>query len=673
MRRDQTHTVEEHREDEIQELEALGTDLIPLSALGLPERVRRFTAARARSLAVGVYLISALALGLGATVHHNRAAQAAPADGSAPIVRTAHTLSAGPVKTAQFNLWITLAAVLVAAAIPSIGAFFLMRGARTQSSAAGVHDLSQALTLSKTGLAQWEEGSEDLQVSDSLFAALGYGRPQGDRETAVERGDFLSLFAKDYKGLLGHLEIQARSGNLTFDHVCLMLRRDGTPVPMRMTGLALPGDPDSDHPRAMRFAAILSDASKERALAGQTRQARLQFRALLDGLSDGAALWDSKGHLVAANRPFAKRLGRDFKELTAALHIQCLDDTASQFERDGKWFRLEKNALGRDGMLTVIRDVTDELAQTREAEALNARLHARERDMEDLSAKLKETGDGFADLERRLHQEAARAEAAEQAITEFLANASHELRTPLNAILGFSEMMKEEMFGPLGNEKYKEYITDIHASGQSLLNLIKDILDMTRFGAGDAALDPARLDIPALLDETARLANPQADAKGVVLTVDNTPVPSAFADAPAVKRILLHLLSNAIKHTDEGGTVTLSAKADLRMIKITVADTGTGIDSEELQGLGKPFVRTRQAMETGVQGIGLGLAMARTLAELSGGHLGIESELGKGTTVTVALPRRATESAGDDEASTEDAEAPAAQTDDAGTPLRAAS
>jgi len=217
---------------------------------------------------------------------------------------------------------------------------------------------------------------------------------------------------------------------------------------------------------------------------------------------------------------------------------------------------------------------------------------------------------------------------------------SHELRTPLNAIIGFSDLMVREAFGPLQNQRYSEYVGDIRNSGQMLLSLINDILDLTRIEAGRLELNVEPIQPSETLADIARLLAPLAQAKNLTLAVRQGPeCPPVLADRRALRQLLNNLVSNAIKFTDAGGAVTLSAEplAGAQVV-LLVADNGRGIPRERIAELGRPFVQIQDSLRRDVGGVGLGLAISRSLAEAMTGGLAIDSDLGKGTTVRVTLP-----------------------------------
>ena len=231
-----------------------------------------------------------------------------------------------------------------------------------------------------------------------------------------------------------------------------------------------------------------------------------------------------------------------------------------------------------------------------------------------------------------------RAEAANRAKSAFLANMSHELRTPLNAIIGFSELMREKMFGALGDARYEEYIGLIHNSGRHLLDLITDMLDMAKIEAGKMTLAFESMPLHQAVDECLNTLRAQADAGGIDISSRNTGSLTVDADKRALKQVLLNLLSNAIKFTPPGGKVTVSSWEANGRGFLAVRDTGIGISAEDLARLGNPFEQAKADPMHAKGGTGLGLALVKALVEKHGGIFAMESELGLGTTVTVDFP-----------------------------------
>jgi len=242
-----------------------------------------------------------------------------------------------------------------------------------------------------------------------------------------------------------------------------------------------------------------------------------------------------------------------------------------------------------------------------------------------------------ARLFREIEVKSRELEIASQHKSEFLANMSHELRTPLNAIIGFSEVLSERMFGEI-NEKQAEYIADILQSGQHLLSLINDILDLSKIEAGRMELELSEFELPSIIENTLTLVRERAVRRGVSLgrTVDER-LGTIRADERKVKQVLLNLLSNALKFTPEGGSIDVAAAMRDGIAEISVTDTGIGIAPEDQQTVFEEFRQVGTAAKK-VEGTGLGLAISRKFIELHGGKIWVASQVGKGSTFTFTLP-----------------------------------
>ncbi|MGB9153361.1 MAG: ATP-binding protein [Alphaproteobacteria bacterium] len=233
------------------------------------------------------------------------------------------------------------------------------------------------------------------------------------------------------------------------------------------------------------------------------------------------------------------------------------------------------------------------------------------------------------------------ADFANRSKSEFLANMSHELRTPLNAIIGFSEIIKDQLFGAVGQPQYVEYSKDIYDSGQLLLSLINDILDMSKIEAGKRQLQDTTLNIAAIVESVSRLVAARAKEGKVRLNLHiPRDLPTLRGEEKAMKQILTNLLTNAVKFTPEGGSVTLSAMIDEDgCMIINVTDSGIGIAPENIAVALSPFGQIESALSRKHQGTGLGLPLTKALVELHGGKLDLKSELGNGTTIAMIFPQ----------------------------------
>jgi two-component system, cell cycle sensor histidine kinase PleC len=294
---------------------------------------------------------------------------------------------------------------------------------------------------------------------------------------------------------------------------------------------------------------------------------------------------------------------------------------------DGRWLQINERRTKDGGFVSVGTDITalkkqeDHLLRSERTLMTTVRDLQKERQLaEEQSQRLAELADKYA-------SEKTRAESANRSKSEFLANMSHELRTPLNAVIGFSEIMSQEMFGALGSPKYAEYAADIRKSGMFLLDVINDILDMSKIEAG-------RVD----LEDSLRLVGPRASEGKIDLVVDVPEMEEFMADRRALKQVVINLLSNAIKFTPEGGKVTLRARQDAKFVTIQIIDTGIGIPPRDIEKLGRPFEQVENQFTKSKGGSGLGLAISKSLVDLHNGALNISSKVGAGTTVTVQVP-----------------------------------
>jgi cell cycle sensor histidine kinase DivJ len=231
------------------------------------------------------------------------------------------------------------------------------------------------------------------------------------------------------------------------------------------------------------------------------------------------------------------------------------------------------------------------------------------------------------------------AESASRAKTQFLANMSHELRTPLNAVIGFSEILNRELFGTLGEARYRDYARLIHESGEHLLQMVNDVLDMSKIEAGKFKIVKEPFEVGPLVRSCCDIMRHTAEQRSLSLIVDIEPgIPKLPADKRACKQILLNVISNAIKFTDPGGWVRVSAKAVGPDVVLSVSDNGIGIAEADLPRLGKPFVQANNSYDRSYDGAGLGLSVVKGLAQLHGGKLELTSTLGSGTTASIILP-----------------------------------
>jgi len=307
---------------------------------------------------------------------------------------------------------------------------------------------------------------------------------------------------------------------------------------------------------------------------------------------------------------------------------------------DGRIIEVIRQPLGEGGAVETFADVTEQSRTRRALQDSEERMREKVVELLDSRQSLERQGAELKTLATSLAKARDQAEAANRAKSEFLANMSHELRTPLNAVIGFSEVMRDEVFGRLGNQRYQDYARDIHESGSHLLGLINDILDLAKVEAGHLNLGNDTVDMVRVVAACCRLIHDRAVQAGLTLVVDTaTDLPQVRGDELKLKQICLNLLSNAIKFTRVGGKVTVTAaRAKDGGIDLIVADTGIGINPEHLPLVIEPFQQIENPLSRKHEGSGLGLPLVKGLIELHDGSFQLDSVEGEGTTATIHLP-----------------------------------
>jgi two-component system cell cycle sensor histidine kinase PleC len=406
--------------------------------------------------------------------------------------------------------------------------------------------------------------------------------------------------------------------------------------------------------------AVVTDVTVDREREKENIDTAARLRDSIEAISESFVLWDSLDRLVVCNRKFKAIYkipmrvlapGTTYREIAAAAREPLLQGPRlpSGEAKDGSiaheaqagedcWLHIGERRTKDGGFVSVGTDIT---ALKQSEQRLSEREFELRQTVADLVASrhaLEAQARQLIELTGKYAAEKERAEAANRAKSEFLANISHELRTPLNAIIGFSEMMHQQMFGPIGRPKYLEYAQDISQSGQYLLEVINDILDMSKIEAGRMALAMETLSIAEIVADSIRVVQQSAQDRNIRLETQGSPGLELQGDRRALKQVLINLLSNAVKFTPVGGAVTLRTYRYRGSVRIAISDTGVGIPRNEIGKLGRPFEQVENQFTKGHKGTGLGLAISRSIIELHGGRLEIKSRLGEGTTVTCILP-----------------------------------
>ncbi|MDI1346275.1 MAG: ATP-binding protein [Pseudolabrys sp.] len=505
--------------------------------------------------------------------------------------------------------------------------------------------IDTALNRGRCGLWDWDLARGRIFWSQSMFDILGLKA----KDDLLSFGDVNALMHPDDLELYALATDLAEARTTTIDHAFRMRHASGHWVWLRARCelVRQAGDP------GLHLIGIAVDVTEQKSLVEKTVAADMRLRDAIETIPEAFVLWDADNRLVLCNSNFQELHNLPDEEIVVGASYESVVAAGSQpvvrnkvvtggpavpgartFEaqlEDGRWLHISERRTKDGGYVSVGTDIT--ALKTHEERLVDSekRLMAT---VSDLRAEQYRT----TELAEKYATEKTRAEEANQAKSKFLANMSHELRTPLNAIIGFSEIMESGMFGPLGADKYREYCNDIHGSGQYLLEVINDILDMSKIEAGRIRLDFEDLELDPLLAESMRVVSARANEKQLQLVSKISPDLHLRADRRALKQVALNLLSNAVKFTPAGGRVTVRGRTSDHCVVLSIADTGIGIAKEALARLGRPFEQVESQLVKSHQGSGLGLAIAKSLVDLHGGSMRIRSTPGKGTLVVVRLP-----------------------------------
>jgi len=513
--------------------------------------------------------------------------------------------------------------------------------------------IDTALNRGRCGLWDWDLSRGRIFWSQSMFTMLGLN----SRSDLLTFGEVNALVKSDDINLF-EIADQLISGEIHhIDQTFRMQHTDGHWIWLRVRCELSQGASDA----GLHLIGIAVDITEQKSLAEKTVEADLRLRDAIETIPEAFVLWDASNRLVLCNSHFQRlhklpdtavipgtsyetviEVGRMPQVRTRQHETHALAPGARTFEAqldNGSWLHISERRTKDGGYVSVGTDITRIKEHEQKLVENDLRLRATVSDLRRSQSALEQQALELADLAEKYSQEKVRAEEANQAKSKFLANMSHELRTPLNAIIGFSEIMESGMFGALGSEKYQEYCHDILTSGHYLLEVINDILDMSKIEAGRMKLDMEQLDLSTTLAESLRVVSGRAQDKNLELDADIESTISVVADRRATKQILVNLLSNAVKFTQEGGKVVVRSQLLSDRIVLLIADTGIGIAPQSLKRLGRPFEQVESQLTKTYHGSGLGLAIARSLTELHGGSMRLRSRLGSGTVVRVVLPR----------------------------------
>ncbi|MCE9650527.1 MAG: PAS domain-containing protein [Parvibaculum sp.] len=504
-----------------------------------------------------------------------------------------------------------------------------------------------AFAGARCGIWDWDLTANRVYWSSAMFDMLGLRQPS----KRLSPGEIKSLAHPDDAQAIDEIIGAASRPSRSYDTAFRLRHADGSWVWVRAKGQVWGGGRISGE----RLVGITIDITEQKLAEAREHDANDRLRDAIESIGEAFALWDEDNRLVTANSKFVEFLqlpsegiaeGTTLEDVMADAGIGSDWPRAGGLEESvweirlpgGRWLQISERPTKSGGHVNVGTDITPIKVQESALTTNKSALEKTVRDLEASRLKLQHQARQLVDLAEKYAAEKTRAESANRSKSEFLANMSHELRTPLNAIIGFSEIMEASMFGPLGSPKYTEYAHDIHASGQHLLELINDILDMSKIEAGRMTLEKQPTDLAVVIDESLRLVSGRAEIASVKVVNEAGALPRIEADKRAIKQVLLNLLSNAIKFTPAGGVIRVLSAADARNVTIAVEDSGIGIPAHALPKIGRPFEQVESQHSKKHKGTGLGLALSRSLVEMHGGTLKIESTEGVGTRVTFTLP-----------------------------------
>jgi two-component system cell cycle sensor histidine kinase PleC len=497
-----------------------------------------------------------------------------------------------------------------------------------------------AVSGAKCGIWDWDLANQRFYWSGAMNSLVGRGK----QPKLMTLNEVEQLIHPDDRHVLSTIEGSIRTGSDAYDQSFRVRHSEGHWVWMRAKG---------QHYRSLRsdggrLSGIVLDISDQKRADARVNAAERVLEAAFENAAEAFVLWDRDDQLIVCNKRFKEFYGveavRPGESRTAILARATTPgqsaDTSSQplemFDSTGGTGTIELQRAGSRWLLVSERRALDggKIAVATDITALKAH----EDELEHSRALLEKQTHELGELATRLETEKERAEEGSRSKSEFLANVSHELRTPLNAIIGFSDVMRNEMLGPL-SPRYAEYAADINRSGQHLLDLINDVLSMAKIDSGKIELEFQAVDATQIVNDAIKAVKPAADEAGLEIRVSARDLPPVRADRRAIKQVLSHLLSNAIKFNNAEGSITVETRsAGDGGVAFWIHDTGIGIDEDDIPRIVKPFEKVESAGHKNNGGMGLGLAVSTSLVELHGGKIVIESELGIGTSVYFTLP-----------------------------------
>ncbi len=501
------------------------------------------------------------------------------------------------------------------------------------------------------GLWFWDLNGDYITWSKSMSVVAGHGFYE---QSFTPNSLLKHLDSRDW--LIKTIHAHAREGKNEIEKRFRLRHKDNKWLHMEMRGRF----ERLDNHGGCRLVAVVVDVTDQQMTEEQNELSLVRLVDAIDTVSEAFVLWDAEQKLVMCNRKFQAfyqlpdhliEPGTHYKEIVEASRDYSLEQGLFSVEHGksgaytyearlgrGRWLHVNERRTRDGGYVSIGTDITQLKKSERRLSERERQLQATVSDLRQSRRQLERQAQQLVELAEKYMTEKMKAEKANQTKSEFLANMSHELRTPLNAVIGFSEVMERELFGQLGNPKYGEYAKDIHESGKHLLDVINDILDMSKIEAGRVVLNKKRIQLDEIMEESLRILSYAASEKGITIERLGFHELVITADKRAIKQVLINLLSNAVKFTPEGGKVTVKLTSTDEDVSFCIQDTGIGIPKSDIGKLGRPFEQVENQFSKSHKGSGLGLAISRSLIELHGGELIIRSQLGYGTSVTCRIP-----------------------------------
>jgi two-component system cell cycle sensor histidine kinase PleC len=509
--------------------------------------------------------------------------------------------------------------------------------------------IEAALNRGRCGLWDWDLASGRIYWSDSMYDMLAMP-PSND---SLSFGDLKALIHPDDGDLAEIAELLIAQKISSIDHAFRIRDALDNWVWIRARAEVIHEGRD----RAPHLVGIALDISEQVRLAERSAAADLRLRDAVETISEAFVLWDAQNRLVLCNAKFqalhnlsAESTAPGTPYRVAMARSQSIAEHAESARplaggrvyearlADGRWLQINERRTKDGGYVSVGTDISNLKRHEQQLLDSERRLMATVADLRKSRQTLELQAQQLAELAERYLEQKAAAEGANRAKSDFLANMSHELRTPLTHIIGFAEVMEQQVFGDIGSPRYLGYASHIRESGEYLHGVISDVLEMSRLDAGQVTLLASEIDLAPTLAASVDGFRAEAEAKQVAISFDAPESMRIVADAGALQKIVGILLKNALKFTPEGGRVGVRVERDGEAHDIIVEDSGCGMSAGELALVCHPFEQRSPLMQDGMKGPGLGLSIARSLVELHGGKLRIESAPGEGAKVSIHLP-----------------------------------